>query len=335
MFVGRQEILRAVMDVLSSPYKNAITLFGQSRVGKTFVLKKLEKALNTSITSSESTIRYVPVYFDVMEHTHQSLDEIIKLLGEALCRKLRMNLPQWHTPSTQLLDWLVDLLQKDQEQALVILFDEFDSLDDDKYEYLRDEFFRYLKKLLAIDPKRLNIVFTIGQSINDFKTAQLLFDGIDNYRVSLLNQKDTEELIRLSEQNESLYWSKAAIQQVWQLTNGHPYLTQLFCSLIWDHYWYQHPKVVPTVTVNDVEDSEQLEAIVCSKVRDSLKLILGSWSPTTRQVLRQIKNQDHLPGFEKELNELAEQGIIVKKSNRWQIKVQIFEKCLDDIDFEP
>jgi len=42
---------------------------------------------------------------------------------------------------------------------------------------------------------------------------------------------------------------------VWQLTNGHPYLTQLLCSLTWDHYWNQYPKVVPTVTVNDVEDS--------------------------------------------------------------------------------
>jgi len=251
-FVGRQNILRAVKSVLNSPHKNAITLFGQRRVGKTSVLKKLEVTLTTA-TSTELATKYIPVYFDLMEHTHQPLEEIVKTLGIAICEKIDMKAPQWQTPLTQFLNWLVDLLQRDQGTTLVILFDEFDSLDDAKSEQIRDEFFRYLKELLSIDMKRLNIVFTIGRNIDDFKTAQALFKGIDNCRVSLLSQSDTEQLIRISEQNDSLYWSKKAIQRVWQLTNGHPYLTQLLCSLIWDRYWSQNPKFVPTATINDVE----------------------------------------------------------------------------------
>jgi tetratricopeptide (TPR) repeat protein len=257
-FVGRQDILKAVRGVLNSSHKNAITLFGQRRIGKTSVLKKLEVDLSTLTSTGVESTKYVPVYFDLMYETHYTLETIIDRLVSAICRKLLEKEPQWQNPRDQFFVWLVELLQKNRDKILVILFDEFDSLDDAKSEQIRDEFFRYLNELLSIDMKRLNIVFTIGRNIDDFKTAQALFKGIENYRISLLNQDSTEQLIHLSAQNNSLYWSRKAIQRVWQLTNGHPYLTQLLCSLIWDRYWNEkNSEAIPRVTMSDVEDSAQ------------------------------------------------------------------------------
>ena len=41
-FVGREDVLREVLRILRSTSQNAITLFGQRRIGKTSVLQWLE-----------------------------------------------------------------------------------------------------------------------------------------------------------------------------------------------------------------------------------------------------------------------------------------------------
>jgi len=281
-FVGRVDILRAVKGVLNSPNKNALTLFGQRRIGKTSVLRKLEVELFTATSPPGSTIKYLPIYFDLMGRAHQRLEQIISELSAGIGKKLNVKEPQWQNQRAQFLDWLVELLQKNQEIALVILFDEFDAFDDAKAEHLRDEFFRYLQELLSIDRKRLNIIFAIGRNIDDFKTAQALFKGVDNYRISLFSQEDTEQLISLSVKNDSLYWSKKTIQQVWQLTNGHHYLTQLLCSLIWEHHWSQNPKFVPTVTADDIGNSARQVLNYQQAGQNALKWLWSGLPPACR-----------------------------------------------------
>lgn len=44
-FVGRDDILREVLRVLRQPEQNAITLYGQRRIGKTSVLQSLFERL--------------------------------------------------------------------------------------------------------------------------------------------------------------------------------------------------------------------------------------------------------------------------------------------------
>jgi len=282
-FVGRVDIFRTVKGVLNSPHKNALTLFGQRRIGKTSILKKLEIDLPTITPPLGSSVtKYLPVYFDLMGQAHQPLEQIISELSVCIAKKFNTKEPQWQNPCVQFLDWLVELLQKNQEIALIVLFDEFDSLEDAKAEHLRDEFFRYLQKLLSIDLKRLNIIFAIGRNIGDFKTAQALFKGIDNCRISLLDQKDTEQLISLSVKNDSLYWSKGAIQRIWQLTNGHPYLTQLLCSLVWERYWGENPKFIPAATVNDVENNVKQVLNYQQSGQNALEWLWGGLLPACR-----------------------------------------------------
>lgn len=44
-FVGREDILRNVRDILNNPRQNAILLHGQRRIGKTSILGELETQL--------------------------------------------------------------------------------------------------------------------------------------------------------------------------------------------------------------------------------------------------------------------------------------------------
>jgi branched-chain amino acid transport system substrate-binding protein len=45
-FIGRENILTAVLEVLKDPQRNAIVLYGQRRIGKTSVLQALENQLS-------------------------------------------------------------------------------------------------------------------------------------------------------------------------------------------------------------------------------------------------------------------------------------------------
>jgi len=241
-FIGRTDILKTIKDILSRSQQNAIVLSGQRRIGKTSVLKELEAKLPEQ--------NYQPIFFDLMDKAHQSLEVILNDLAKTISQQLDEEEPQWKNTTYQFGKWLVELLESEKlsQKSLVLLFDEFDALNDTQAEQMRDEFFRYLRTLLSINPQRLNFIFAIGRNIDDFTAALSLFKDMKNYPVSLLTDKETDELIRLSENNQSLYWSKKAVQEIWELTHGHPLLTQLLCTYIWDQLWKQEPTSIPKVT---------------------------------------------------------------------------------------
>ncbi len=73
VFVGRADILREVLLVVRDPQENAIVLYGQRRIGKTSVLKELERKL-----PKEGA--YHPIFFDLLGKAHQSLDDVLREL---------------------------------------------------------------------------------------------------------------------------------------------------------------------------------------------------------------------------------------------------------------
>jgi tetratricopeptide (TPR) repeat protein len=269
-FIGRDDVLRKVENTLSHVHQNAITLFGQRRIGKTSVLKELDARLLKKVN-------YQPIYFDLQGQVNKSLEAVLNELADTICQKLKQTKPQWNDTKTQFHDWLAELLLERENElseessesekelpetdplsgkSLVLLFDEFEAINDTNTERMRDDFFNYLNKLLSINTKRLNMVFAIGRNIDDLEeVAWSLFKTMNNYRVSLLEKEETEKLIRLSEHKKSLYWSGKAVKKIWELTHGHPYLIQLLCSSIWQQLWDQNPTKVPSVTLGIVEEN--------------------------------------------------------------------------------
>lgn len=261
-FIGRADILRAVEDLLRHNQQNAVVFFGQRRIGKTSVLKELESTLPKKGA-------YQPIFFDLLGKARQPLETILDELADKISQVLNQPKCQLGDQAKRSFrDWLSDLLLNSanlSETSLVLLFDEFDALDEKtSTEPTREEFFHYLREeLLPLNPKKLNFVFAIGRNISDLtQIALALFRVQMSHRVSLLTKEDTYQLVRLSENNQSLYWSPKAIHRVWELTSGHPYLTQLLCSCVWEQMWpadQKYPAQVSTVkTPGQVE-----KAIAC------------------------------------------------------------------------
>jgi tetratricopeptide (TPR) repeat protein len=253
-FVGRADIVREVQQVLKQPNNNAIVLYGQRRIGKTSVLRELKAKL-----PQENA--YVMVLFDLLDKSNWSLEKVLQELSKKISEVLQQEkLDLGDDPETTFRTRLTELLNKlPSEQSLVLLFDEFDVLDDPENEQPASlVFFPYLRRLLDIDRQRLNFVFVIGRKIADMTTiAKSLFRTAPAKRVSLLEYEDTVQLIRLSETNNTLNWTEKTIEKIRQLTNGHPYLTQHFCSHVWENIYDKNPNALPTVTVKDVKAVEQ------------------------------------------------------------------------------
>lgn len=250
-FVGRSDVLREVLRILHAPHENALVLYGQRRIGKTSVLQQLVAGL-----AQEGPYR--PVYFDLQDKVALPLGTVIQKLTRCIAHELGMARPgTWggDIPSLFRADFLPRALSHlPPDTSLVLLFDEFDVLDEPPDKDTRTAFFHYLRELLTIEPQRLKFIFVIGRRPEDLSSLTLsVFKGARSFRVSLMPPDESAELIRLAERNQTLRWPDEAVAHVQKLTSGHPFLTQQLCQMVWENAYREEPHTLPTVRRADIE----------------------------------------------------------------------------------
>jgi tetratricopeptide (TPR) repeat protein len=302
-FIGRADVLREVVRVLRRPQDNAIVLYGQRRIGKTSILQHLKAQLPQEGLSLPDRMRlargdlhlkaqllqaspYRPVYFDLQDKAAWPLGQVLRDLARTIAHTLGQPDPDLGAdPETAFRQtWLPTFLSSlPADCSLVLLLDEFDVLADPRAEQAAAAFFPYLRGLLASDPQRLKFVFVIGRNVNDLTNIALsLFKGVPSLRVSLLSLPETIRLSHLSEENDTLRWPHDAVDRVWQLTHGHPFLTQQLCSHVWERTHDQEPDEAPTVTPADV-DAAIPDALEAS--RNTLEWLWDGLPPAERVVI--------------------------------------------------
>ncbi len=338
-FVGRDDILQKVHSVLCNPRQNTILLHGQRRIGKTSILRELEARLSEKGA-------YHPVFFDLLGKVHQPLGQILQELAQHIKNVLGEDEPVLSDdPKTWFHKvWLPEVLNKLPENtSLVLLFDEFDALDDDKAKQTSDAFFHYLRdELLPLNPEKLSFVLVFGRNIDDLTNIALsLVKGILSNRVSLLNREDAGKLIRFSLNNKTLCWSEEAEQKVWQLTQGHPFLTQLLCFHIWNSLYRENAVKIPSVyskhveaAVPDVlENSHSALEWLWTGLQPVQKIVISALAEADAHIipksqlqssLHKIGIQAQVPALENALKALAEGWDLIElleKGYRFQVEL--------------
>ena len=324
-FIGRADVLREVLRILRRSQDNAIVLYGQRRIGKTSILEHLAAQLPREGP-------YCPVYFDLQDKTDWPLDRVLRELARTIACALGQPAPGGSIELAEVLrldpeagfrrEWLPAVLGDLAEgSSLVLLFDEFDVLADPQKEQAAAAFFPYLRGLLVDDPGRLQFIFVIGRNVDDLDTIALsLFKGTPYQRVSLLSQEDTAELVRLSEANDTLRWFNGAAERVWQLTCGHPFLTQQLCSHVWERTYDGDPGELPTVTPEDV-DAAVPDALEAS--RNTLEWLWDGLPPAERVVAAALAEAGPNPitreGLEQLLRESGVRVVIRELQNAPQL----------------
>jgi tetratricopeptide (TPR) repeat protein len=251
-FFGRQDIFREVMQVLRQRGSNAIVLYGQRRIGKTTVLLQLEKQLARER-------EFTPVYFDLQDKSAKSLAEVLYMLSKQISEVIgHTNAKESDFDRTGdyfYTVFLPEIAEKVASNGLVLLFDEFDVLDSPMRTQASEAFFPYLRQWMT-DVQKVKFVLVIGRRPEDLSVRTMsAFKGIQSTRVSFLSEKDAEDVVRQPEKDGSLKWDETAIRRIIDLTHGHPYFTQLLCSVVWENAYRVEPHGTPIVSARDVDDS--------------------------------------------------------------------------------
>lgn len=277
-FVGRTDVLDAVLRVLRDPQHRGIVLYGQRRIGKTSILLHLLKWLPEHGGPRA-------IYFDLQDKAGLPVGKILVDLARTMADALDLPDPQpGPDPEAWFRDqWLPLVLGKlPQGSSVALLLDEFDVLTDaDSQRAASVSFFSYLRQLLDKVGPRLRLVIVIGRNIEDLNfLAGPLFKTLPSTHISLLHEAEAGALLRLSEKAGSLSWTKEAIGAAWALTHGHPYLLQHLAWQIWARAQEAPPPAHP-VTEADVNDAvpSTLDAS-----RNALEWLWGGLPPAARVV---------------------------------------------------
>jgi len=311
-FVGRDDMLREVLRILRRPQDNAIVLHGQRRIGKTSILQHL------SVQLPHKGL-YHPVYYDLQDKANWPLEQLLQDVAQAIARALGHPKPELGPNPVDCFreEWLPSILENlAAGHSVVLLFDEFDVSVDSQTGQAAAAFFPYLRVPLTGDPERLQFVFVIGRQMDDLDTIALsLFKGIPYLRVSLLGQKAAGDLARLAQGNDTLHWPDDAVERVWELTRGHPFLIQQLCSYVWERAYDDASVGVglgarpPIVSPKDI-DAAAPEAIKHS--RNTLEWLWGGLGPAERVVASALAEAGSAPITRDELEHLLrESGVRV------------------------
>ena len=256
VFIGRENILRDVLHILDNPHENAIVLYGQRRIGKTSVLKELQTIL-------PSKGHYAPVYLDLQDKAELPFGEVLRELYQRIIYDL--DIP--HIKNWDEWEWneeIIDKFQKNilphvlsklpKKKSLVLLFDEFDVMDRPlSKKQAGGAFFPYFRNVMEIDSERIKFLFVIGRKPADLSTVYIsLFKSVKFHHVSLLSPKDTATLVQISERNNALKWSDDALSHIYNMTGGHPYLTQQLCQIILDNLSPDNSEDITVIEADDV-----------------------------------------------------------------------------------
>jgi len=300
IFFGRDDVLREVTQMLNHPDEKAIVLFGQRRIGKTTILLQMDQRLLEDG-------RFTPVYFDLQDRASSTLKEVLYKLAQSIGSRVKAPVPPIESFDEDgayfMKEFLPEMIKLAGPSGLVILFDEFDVMDSPQNNSAGRTFFPYLRTFIA-ELVNVKFIFVIGRRPEELSTESLsTFKGIRASRVSLLDRKSTEAVVRQSEAKSSLVWSDEAVEHVWQITQGHTYFTQLLCSVVWEAGQENSSNgTVATIYAKDVDasvaDAMKHGANAFTWIWDGLppaeRVVMAAMAEVGTQVISQEQIEDVL-----------------------------------------
>ncbi len=263
MFVGRTAKVKKIGSKLLKRPMTSTYITGQKRIGKT----SLARAVIDFVELQSSDFH--ALYLEYGEYCTTSPEKTLKCLGESIFDFLHGYLPfsdrfvPDFSESISDLNKSARLLEaRSPDARFIVVLDEFDEIHPEMYRIgaLAETFFANLRTLAA----RNNLAFIL---VGGERMPFII--GAQGDQLNKFSREPLDFFSRSSEWNEylelvarpvegKLNWDAAAINDVFTLTNGHPYYTKLLCSKI----------VSVAVTERDTE-------IILSDVNYGLNILLS------------------------------------------------------------
>ncbi len=239
MFAGREDDFAWIGSTLiGDGNANSLIITGQPRIGKTSLLLQLANGSLGRVIRTHSPGLFLPVYVNIRDLEVKHDGELFSRLCQIITRNMRnrgLTVPVpdlWPSNSQgfQLFDQFLDGVEQclPEDGRLVLILDELDHLrvliDEG---WVNHDLLAYLRSLMQHRKKIAFVLCGTNKLADDF--WHLLYNAGEARELGRLTKRQTEQLIRVPVQPQIQY-DDLVVEQIFRLTGGHPYLTQLVCN---------------------------------------------------------------------------------------------------------
>ncbi len=240
LFVGRGEVIKQLEELwLMRNQLQSVVLYGHRRMGKTSILKNLSNSLGNNIQV---------VYVNLLNlgAVSEGAGEVLITLSDAISHQLSINPPDdealLRLPYPTFRRFIQTINQKLKgDQGLIIALDEFERIEElIRANQLSSDFLGFLRGLLQEHPK-IAFAFaglhTLEEMTEDYFNP--LFASILPIRIGFFTIGETRELLANPAEDFTLDYTPETLNEIYRLTAGQPYLTQLIGFQLVRHYNHQ------------------------------------------------------------------------------------------------
>ena len=278
MFFGRQDVFEFIRRNLIGQFQNnAIVLYGRPRTGKTSILKQMHHYLGDS---------HICVYMDLNGVNFAGMGNFLWQVADSIWLAMQAGGVKMTPPLEQefslekdpghyfATNFLPNVEKNIGDRRLLVMFDETERL----WEAIRvgkidPDIIPYMGYLLQ-NQSVVNPLFCMGSQprVVEHEFNQLL--RLSVYKeISFLERDAAMTLITRPVQGLIKY-SQASVEEIYNLTSGHPYFIQMICHSLFNH-WQGGPR--DTINVRDVE------AVLDEVVESSWSHMKDTWERFTNE----------------------------------------------------
>ncbi|NEP77450.1 MAG: ATP-binding protein [Okeania sp. SIO3B3] len=326
---GREETIRKIDNNFINNKKITL-LHVQRRIGKTSLIDCLPQFI-----TEDQGFKFVD--FSLQGYEYKPIEKILNDLADRIAEVIGI-LPNEvrelanHSETFFIEGFLPKIINEYLPgKRLVLLLDEFDILGKDEKMPAGKNLFNRLEKGVEQE-ENLFAILVFGRPVKDMTYLKEFLKKQTPIEVGLLNRKDTEKLI-VQPAKKILKYEQAAIDAIWQLSAGHPSLTQLICRNIFAYCRGEEIKQVISRHIELILEQTMQEGIYVFEgflqpLNDSEKLFFRAVAEAQKigiDPLNIIKPTGEVTRLA--LNEagerLVEYGFLERKGTGYKVKVEL------------
>ncbi|MCC3439999.1 MAG: ATP-binding protein [Oscillatoriales cyanobacterium] len=254
LFVGREDIIRQLKDVQGNNLQS-VALYGHRRMGKTSILLNATNCLGAKVQ-----VAYVNLLR--VGDCSEGVGELLIFITDAIAKTVKIAPPA----DRDLLNLpyltfgrYIEQVVANIDGGLIVALDEFEKIEElIKAGKINRDFIGFLRGILQMSSK-VALAFaglhTLHEMTSDYFNP--LFASIIPIRVGFLSLGATRQVLANPDDDFILDYKPEALDRIYELTHGQPYLTQLVGFLLVrlynDRVFEMGRPRDPMFTVEDVE----------------------------------------------------------------------------------
>ncbi|NET46781.1 ATP-binding protein [Okeania sp. SIO2B3] len=234
--VGREDILAYLKELWAiAPHPKSVVLYGSRRIGKTSILRNIANC-------SSSDIQVVYANLQSLAAISEGMGEIFLAISDEISDAINLPTPDTDEllklPQRTFKLYLKQAIQNLENKGLIIALDEFEEIENlINTQQLPPNFMAVLRGFVQMSPK-IAFAFaglhTLEEMTEDY--FQPFFASVIPIRVGFLNRATTHQLLANPNPDFLLTYEPEAMDRIYDLTFGQPYLVQLLGFLLVRHY---------------------------------------------------------------------------------------------------